>query len=276
MTSPATSPRAPRPRPSCSTSPTVATITLNRPEAMNGLDVATKDLLLRDRATRRATTRPCAASCSPAAAAPSAWARTSRSTSRASQRRGRRAAVRHGREALQPDRAGAVHHAEARDRRGQRRRGGSRGEPGLRRRLPDPGRHRRLQHLLRRRRAVLRHRFELDAAAPGRAAPRRWSCSTSPAPSGRRGARAGPGQRRSCRQAELGRHRRASSPRAWPPGRPSRSARSGRQWRTPPRTRSRTRSPSRPRRWRSPAAPRTTSPRSAAFVAKEKPAFQGR
>ena len=41
----------------------VATITLNRPDAMNSLDVATKELLLDDRARRWPTTRPRAASC---------------------------------------------------------------------------------------------------------------------------------------------------------------------------------------------------------------------
>ena len=41
----------------------VATITLNRPEAYNSLNIATKELLLRDRRSRSPTTRPCAASC---------------------------------------------------------------------------------------------------------------------------------------------------------------------------------------------------------------------
>ena len=57
------------------------------------------------------------------------------------------------------------------------------------------------------------------------------------------------------------RRRRAGAPAG---GRPHRrpSARSARRWPTPPPTRSRSRSPSRRRRWRSPAAPRTTWRRS--------------
>ena len=41
----------------------VATITLNRPEAMNGLDIATKEALLAARAHGGRRTTPCAASC---------------------------------------------------------------------------------------------------------------------------------------------------------------------------------------------------------------------
>ena len=41
----------------------VATITLNRPDAMNSLDVATKEALLDAVRAGRPTTRPCGASC---------------------------------------------------------------------------------------------------------------------------------------------------------------------------------------------------------------------
>ncbi|CAA9378396.1 MAG: Enoyl-CoA hydratase, partial [uncultured Nocardioides sp.] len=77
------------------------------------------------------------------------------------------AAVGHGRGALQPHRPRAGHHAQAGRRCRQRRRRRSRGEPRARRGLQDPGRHRRLQHLLRRGRAVVRHGLQLDPAAAG-------------------------------------------------------------------------------------------------------------
>ena len=60
----------------------VATITLNRPEAMNSLSVATKEALLGRGARASRRTPRCAASCSPAPAGRSASGRTSRSTSR--------------------------------------------------------------------------------------------------------------------------------------------------------------------------------------------------
>ena len=41
----------------------IATITLNRPDAMNGLDVATKEALLGRRAPGGRRTTPCAAWC---------------------------------------------------------------------------------------------------------------------------------------------------------------------------------------------------------------------
>ena len=62
----------------------VATITLDRPDAMNSLDIATKEALRDAVQRRRPATTPCGASCSPAPAARSASGRTSRSTSRSS------------------------------------------------------------------------------------------------------------------------------------------------------------------------------------------------
>ena len=236
----------------------VATITLNRPDAMNGLDVATKDLLLE--IVRQVADDP-TVRCVVLTGQRTGLLRGPgpQGAPGRAHGRGRHPAVRHGGEALQPDHAGALDDAEAGDRRGQRRRGRRGREPGLRRRLPDPGGLRRLQHLLRRRRAVVRHRVELDPAAPGRA---RQGDGAPLLPAHRRrpgGARAGAGHPGGGRGRASPRPS-ASSPPGWPPARPSPSAPSGRRWRTPPRTRWRSRWPSRPRRWRSPAAPRTTWP----------------
>ena len=213
----------------------------------------------RHRAAGGARTPRCAAWCSPAAAARSASARTSRSTSPGC------AATRASR-SRRPSRCTTTppswrwHHAQARGRGGQRGRRRRRRQPGLRRRLPGAGGLGGLQHLVRRRRAVLRHRGELDPAAPGR-------------PGHGDGAALLPPHR-------PGRRRPSSS--AWPPG-----------W-CPPRTspaRSRELAPAAGRgadgglrldppggralvvallrgvaglrggrRWPSPAAPRTTSP----------------
>ena len=198
----------------------VATITLNRPDAMNSLDVATK-VALRDAVERGRRGRPpSAAWCSPAPAGRSASGRTSRSTSTILQSGDVGRAVPHRRRALQPDRHRARDDGQAGDRRGQRGRRRRRGEPGVRLRPAGARRHRRLQPGLHR-----RSRCPATPARRGRcrgwsAGPRRSSCCTSRAPSGptRRSSSGWPPP--SCRPTssptEVGRASPRGSPRARP------------------------------------------------------------
>ena len=162
----------------------VATITLNRPEAMNGLDVATKEALLD--AVREAAEDD-AVRCVVLTGSGRAFCvgqdlkehitilESSDAESLFTHRRG----------ALQPDRHRARHDAQAGGRRRQRRRRRCRRQPRVRLRLPGAHRGRRLQPRLHRRRAVLRHRLVVDPARGSSAGPRRWSCSTSRARSAR-------------------------------------------------------------------------------------------
>ena len=106
----------------------------------------------------------------------------------------------HGPRALQPARAGHQVHAQAGDRRGQRDRGGGRGGPGLRLRLPHRGPGRQLPDGVRPGRAGRRHGRVLDPApagrgrAGGRAADARGTRPRGPRPGTRPGQPAGRGR----------------------------------------------------------------------------------
>ena len=137
----------------------VATITLNRPDAMNSLDVATKEALLdavragrrrRRRALRRADRHR------PGVLRRPGPQGAHRDPARA---RSSDALFRTVDEHYNPIVTALADDAEAGHRRGQRRRGRRRRQPGVRLRPADRRRHRRLQPGLRRRRAVLRHRL---------------------------------------------------------------------------------------------------------------------
>ena len=250
-TRPATRVSPPMTRPPTSPSGTpssdgVATITLNRPDAMNSLDVATK-VALRDAVQEAAgddggplrgahrhrpgvlrRAGPQGARHDPARTARrTRCSAPCRSTTTRSSRRWRRCRSRWSRRstASRPARGRAC--AFACDFRV----------------LADD---RRLQPRLHRRRALLRHRVVLDAAAAGRPGQGDRAAVLPAHHPRRRGPRARAGHEVVPADG-AGRPRSRRSPRGWPPARRSPSARSAARWPTPPATASRSRWPSRPR-----------------------------
>ena len=223
------------------------------------------------------TTPPCAAWCSPAPAARSASARTSRSTSQILQSGvDATSCSRTVDEHYNPIVDGARDDAEAGDRRGQRRR----------------RRRRRVSLAFACDLRILADTAGFNLAFAGVA----LSCDTGSSLDPPAAGRPGQGDRAALLPAHASRPpspsssgwprrwcpptssapRSRSSPAAWPPARPSRSARSAARSRTPPATASRT-------RWSSSRSMMTLTGATAdhraaveAFVAKEKPVFEGR
>ena len=184
----------------------LATITLNRPEAMNALNIAAKVALRDAAASRRPPTTPYGPCCSPRTGTgllrgpgPQGAHRAARRRPRVRQRRRHE----HGRGALQPDRAGAHRDAEAGRGRGQRRRGRGGLRLRARRGLPGRRRHRRLQHVLRGGRADRRLGRLLDAAPADRPEPRRRPAALPAHRSPRRRRTSWASRTRSCPPAEL-------------------------------------------------------------------------
>ena len=194
----------------------VATVTLNRPDALNSLHRRAQGERCWRRCCRSPRTRPPGRWCSPAPAAASAPARTCASTA-TRWPAATAAPLSTVAAALQPDLPGAGDDAQAGHRRGQRHRRRRRGLAELRLRLPDRGRQREVPARVRQRRAGPGHRRVLDAAAADRARP--GDRAGDPGRAGRRvrGAGDGPGQRRGAGR-RAGRRPRSSWPPGWPPG----------------------------------------------------------
>ena len=263
----------PCPTPSCSThADGVATITLNRPDALNSFTVELKEALLD--AVQEVAADPAARAVVITGAGRGFCAGQDLREHAELLAAGDPAPLETVQRALQPAGARGRDHAQAGDRRGQRDRGRGRRVAQLRRRLPDRGGRREVSARLRQRRAGAGQRRVLDAAAADRARPGdrdgaarragrpppprwRWGWST-----------------RWCRTSGC-RPPRTSWRRGWPPARPRPTRRSRSSWPSARPTRS-------PRRWSARASCRTRSApptdhqqATAAFVAKQRPTFTG-
>ena len=219
----------------CSTtcSDGVATVTLNRPDAMNALDTADQGALLRDPCARPPRTTTVRA-VRPDRHRPGVLRRAgpARAHRDLLQSR-RRVAVAHGAGALHPDRdclatmakpvVAAVNGVAA----------GAGASFAFACDFRIAGRHRRLQHRVRRRRALLRLRLVLDAAPAGRHGQGQGAAAAARARSAPR------------RRSSSGLATQVSPPTSWPTPSPSSPARwpPARRW---PTARSVVRSPTRP------------------------------
>ena len=220
----------------------VGTITLSRPEAMNGLDVATKEALLEAvRTCRAGRRRPVRGAHRQRPGVLRGPGPQGAHQDPAEQRL--RVVVQHRRRALQPDRHRARHDGQAGGGRRQRCRRGCRRQPRLRVRLPCPQGVGRVQPRLHRGRAVVRHRLVVDPAPAGRPGQGDGAALLPPHPECCRVARARARHDRGLRGGLRGRGRRAGEP-GWPAARPSPTARSGAPSPTPRATTSSTRWPS--------------------------------